>query len=241
RAEVPVFAISADPRTNHAALSQIARASGGAYLNLARMTDDQALASFGVTPFSLLSIDHDENEITDIYPRTPLPLTTGGRLTITGKLLAPTARLTLNYGLPGQVMHKVSVSLTQDGAVENLGVIPRFWAQAKVADLSTAPDRFESEITKLGQDFGLVTPYTSMIVLETVEQYLQHKIVPPKSRNEIYAQFMQRIEQQKATIVNEEQAKIDRVVKLWNDRVQWWEKQYTYPKDFKFVQADEKK
>jgi tetratricopeptide (TPR) repeat protein len=237
-AEVPVFAISADPRTNHAALSQIARTSGGAYLNLARMTDDQARSSFGVTPFSLLSIEHDESEITDIYPRTPQPLTTAGRLTITGKLLAKNAKLTLNYGLPGQVMHKVPITLTQDGAAENLGVVTRFWAQAKVADLFTAPDRHEDEITKIGKDFGLVTPYTSMIVLETVEQYLQHKIVPPKSRGEIYAQFMQRIEQQQAASANNEKAKIDRVVAMWNQRVQWWEKQYAYPKDFKYARAD---
>src|SRR5205085_1115506 len=77
-------------------------------------------------------------------------------------------------------------------------LVSRYWAQLKLADLSANVDRNEAEITALGKQFNLVTPYTSMIVLETLDQYLRHKIVPPRSRGEIYAQFMQQIEQRQA-------------------------------------------
>ena len=39
----------------------------------------------------------------------------------------------------------------------------------------------EREIVALGKQLGMVTPYTSLIVLDTLEQYVQNEIAPPKS------------------------------------------------------------
>jgi tetratricopeptide (TPR) repeat protein len=204
--------------------------SGGQYLNLAGLSADQAAAS--VSPFSLISIDADPKEVADIYPRLPQPVE--GRVTIAGRLLARTATLTLNYGRDGVVSQHVPITISQDGASE-MNLVSRYWAQLKLADLSANVDRNEAEITALGKQFNLVTPYTSMIVLESVDQYLRHKIVPPRSRGEIYSQFMQQIEQQQAVAQTEEKAKIDRVVTMWQSRLAWWNQEFKYAADFKYV------
>ena len=43
-----------------------------------------------------------------------------------------------------------------------------------------------------------MTPNTSLLVLETADQYVQYRVVPPKSQPEVYKQFLARIEQNKA-------------------------------------------
>ena len=55
------------------------------------------------------------------------------------------------------------------------------------------------ELEQLGKQFNLVTANTSLLVLETVEQYVQYRVVPPKSQPEIYAQFMTKIEQNRVS------------------------------------------
>jgi hypothetical protein len=57
-----------------------------------------------------------------------------------------------------------------------------------------AGDAQRDELVKLGKSFNLVTPATSLLVLETAEQYVQHGIVPPKTRPEIYEAFSKQIE-----------------------------------------------
>jgi Ca-activated chloride channel family protein len=223
--EVPVYALCGDARANHAVLRQIAGASGGAYFNLARVSDEQALAAMGQQPFSLISVDADGAEISELYPSLPQPVQ--GRVTLAGKLLAKSAKITLNYGQGRDVQLRVPYAVTQEGADET-GLIPRYWAQMKVAELSLFPERNEEALTKVGREFNLVTPNTSMIVLETVEQYLRYQIVPPKSRAEIYSEFMKRIEQVAAVGKRDEENKIQRVLGMWNARVKWWELDFKY-------------
>jgi tetratricopeptide (TPR) repeat protein len=234
--EVPVYAVAADPTSNHTLLRRLSASSGGQYLNLQSLSIDQAIAALSDSPYSLISIEADPKEVADLYPRLPQPVQS--RMTIAGKLLAKSARITLNYGRRGQIAARVPVTLTQDNAAEG-NVVPRYWAQLKLADLSAALDQNEKEITALGKQFNLVTPFTSMIVLETVEQYLQHKIIPPRTRPDVYAEFMKRIEQQQSVAQQEEKAKIDRVLTMWNNRLAWWNQEFKYPADFKYREAAE--
>lgn len=238
KAEVPVYTISNDPKSNYNVLRRIAGDSGGQYINLQSQSTEQAMGAMTENPFSLISIECDAKEIADVYPR--LPIATTGRVTLAGRLLAKSAKLTLNYGRGGEITQRVPVTVSQEGATEE-NLVSRYWAQLKLADLSINSDSNEKEITALGLRFNLVTPYTSMIVLETVEQYLQHKIIPPKSRAEIYSEFMKRIEANQQVSQKEEKAKIDRVVGMWNARVAWWNQDFKYAADFKYKEAAGKK
>jgi Ca-activated chloride channel homolog len=231
-----VYAIANDGRSNHALLRRIAAQNGGAYLNLQRMSDDDALASIVHEPLMLLGVDAPDGAIADVYPRGAQPA--GRRAAITGKLLAPEARLSLKYGIGGTVVHRTEVTLRQSGATET-GVVPRFWAQQKVADLSSDVDANADALAAVGREFNLVTPNTSLLVLETVEQYLEHKIVPPKSNEKLYGDFMVRIEQQKEQVAKTREQRIEQVLALWQQRVAWWEKTYQYPKDLKVTNADQ--
>jgi tetratricopeptide (TPR) repeat protein len=51
----------------------------------------------------------------------------------------------------------------------------------------------QRELTRIGKRFILVTPYTSLLVLETAAQYERYRVVPPKSRPQIYQEFVDRM------------------------------------------------
>ncbi|MEZ0264332.1 MAG: VIT domain-containing protein, partial [Phycisphaerae bacterium] len=230
--DAPVYPIAVDPRSHHAGLRHLAGKSGGAYVNLQRVSDAQALAAITQAPFALLSVDYDKGQVADVYPSVATPV--DGRITVTGRLLTPTAKITLNYGVGAQVTHREVIELKQDGATET-GLIPRYWAQARLAELGLEEDKHQREITRLGKEFNLVTAFTSMIVLERVEQYVEHQIVPPKSQPAMYAEFMKRIEQRREATAKETESKITRVLAMWKARQDWWGKEFKYPDGFKFV------
>ncbi len=80
----------------------------------------------------------------------------------------------------------------------------------------------------LGRRFGLVTPVTSLIVLETVQQYLEHEIEPPATWPEMRAQYLSGLDARKGRERQQRTAKIDRVLAWWKERVSWWEREFPY-------------
>lgn len=216
----PVFTIANSPRADHTTLRRLAENAGGLYLNLARLAPDAAATTL-LTPPVTVTLDGDG--ITDVYPRSVA--LTGSRVLFTGKLTKPEVAATLHVGRGSQ-----QIVLRGDDA--NTGMIGRYWAGQKIADLSADAGRNADELAAVGKAFNLVTPNTSLLVLETADQYVKYRVVPPKTSTEIYAEFTKRIEDEGIARKKTESEKIDRVLALWNTRVQWWEKAYTYPQNF---------
>ena len=82
------------------------------------------LDRIGNDSFSLISVEFDDKQVADVLPRPGEPI--GGRLLVTGRLLAPEAPVKLNYGFGKTVLHTETFTLRQADAVET-GLVPRFW------------------------------------------------------------------------------------------------------------------
>ncbi len=232
KAEAPVYAFSDDARANHAMLRQVCRESGGQYFNLKRLNDEQVISAVGHEAYSLVSIDSKPGEVAEIYPGPGTPA--NGRIALSGKLLAPEAAVTLNYGVGKRITHSQSFTLKASDAIQG-DLIPRYWAQQTVAELAMQPRVNEEELAKIGKQFNLVTPNTSLLVLETADQYVQYRVVPPKDRPDVYKEFLAKIEQNKVQERQTKEEKIQQVLALWDGRVKWWEQKFEYPKDLKVV------
>jgi len=156
--------------------------------------------------------------------------TADGRVSIHGKLTADNAELTLEYSdghrSPPVKLHKKNAT---DGTL-----LASVWAAKRVNQLAVRADANEDELLALGRRFGIVSPATSLIVLENLDQYLRHDIEPPASLPDLRRQWNER----KATMAKEEKqkqaGKLDRIVALWKERVAWWEHGYNVPPDFKY-------
>src|SRR5208283_1319430 len=86
----------------------------------------------------------------------------------------------------------------------------------------------------------LVSPGTSLIVLEGLQQYVEHKIAPPKSLPEMRTKYFAMIENQQQKEKKRVADKLEQVVAIWQKRVDWWNTEFKCPKDFKYKSSEQK-
>ncbi len=239
----PLVAVSADASADHALLGSLAARTGGQYLNLARLDDQAALELMGKPVFSFLSATINGKGVAGAdlaYPSQPQAVQ--GRFTLAGRLDDPSrpAKVVLSYGLAGKTIRQSEFEVSPAGAVSG-AVLRRLWAQKKVDQLLARPEANESQIAAVGKQFGLVTPFTSLIVLESIEQYLEHEIAPPKSLPEMRNAYLAEMDARAARKKKDDQSKLDRVLAMWGERVKWWQSEFKYPKDFRYREPKEAK
>lgn len=222
--DAPVFAVSSDARANHALLRALSRRSGGEYFNLARVSDDEAVSGFRERPLSLLGVAVSDGKAAGVYPENPEPML--GRVLVSGKLLSDSATVTLRYGFAGEKpIAEKKFTIRQADATDS-GIVGRFWAQHKVESLSALAEKHHEAMLALGQDFGIVTPDTSLMVLETLAQHVEHDITPPRSRKAMYAAFMERKQNERTAERESESDRLQHMIAVWNERIRWWDRNY---------------
>lgn len=222
--DAPVFAVTSDARVNHALLRALSRRSGGEYFNLARMSDDEAMRGFRERPLSLLGVAVSEGRAAGVYPENPEPVQ--GRVLVSGKLLSETATVTLRYGFAGEKPIQEKRFSVRRAEATGSGIACRFWAQRKVESLSALAQKHHEAMLALGRDFGIVTPDTSLMVLETLEQYVEHDITPPRTRKAMYAAFMAQKRNEQFAEKRDDSARLRQVMTAWNQRVNWWSRDF---------------
>ncbi|MBA0282390.1 DUF2135 domain-containing protein [Stenotrophomonas maltophilia] len=100
------------------------------------------------------------------------------------------------------------------------------WAQARLQQLAADRRGNREAMQRLSQQFGLVGPDTSLIVLETLEDYLRYAIRPSgKLRAEYDARFAVQLADRAAA----DRQRLDEVTARWKERQQWWNR--SWPKD----------
>ena len=97
------------------------------------------------------------------------------------------------------------------------------WAARRMQDLAAQADARKDEFLQLGRTYGVAGPGLSIIVLETLEQYLEHKI-EPAANLAIHDEWVKRraaeddpIAAKKAQADHEAQ-----LLRYWEERVKWW-------------------
>jgi Ca-activated chloride channel homolog len=97
------------------------------------------------------------------------------------------------------------------------------WARNKIGSLQRTAHPDRETIIGLSRQHGILSPYTSLLVLEDAEQYIEHRIEPPASKKEWVKEYRERTEE-----LEEERAEhFDKVVKQWNKLVKWWKTDFS--------------
>ncbi|MDR7191521.1 VIT domain-containing protein [Luteimonas terrae] len=147
-----------------------------------------------------------------------------GILRIAGRLDAPHADLTLVVHAGGRTQR---IPLSIDAARTPQGELAALqWARFQLAALQAEPERNRQRIAALGQRFGLVTPGTSLLVLERIEDYVRFDIEAPASIADAVASARAQAE---ITQVRDRQTRRDAVARGWAERIAWWAR--VFPKD----------
>ena len=205
-----VFTCTSQVRNNPAFLRHLAERTGGTCINLLQTGADKAAAAviqFQAVP-AIAAIDGCADISTSVQ---------GDRLVILGHLTGRSGAVTLSTG----------ERLALDAAQANQGeVLARQWAGRHIQNLSILQGSQAEEILILARKYGVVSPGTSLLVLETIEQYLEYGIEPPASRPEMLAMYRRHHKTRAKEIKALSSGHLEVIVALWQKRIEWWEKEH---------------
>ena len=97
------------------------------------------------------------------------------------------------------------------------------WAADFIADHAADAESRKSEFLDLGRRYGVASSVTSLIVLETLDQYLTYKIEPPKCMS-FHDEWAKRraAEDDPIAAAKAKADHLQRLLGYWEERVKWW-------------------
>ena len=170
----PFFVVNSIIKANHAKLNTIAEASNGKYINLKNTSVNDAVNEIIYQSFKFLGASTNNKNI-EFYPNQPT--TVSNDFSITGKGFKVNDVITLNFGYGKETTLKEQITITND--VENK-LVQRIWAQQKLNKLQRKNEENKVEIINHSKKYNVISNHTSLIVLETVWDYVRYKITPPQ-------------------------------------------------------------
>jgi TonB-dependent SusC/RagA subfamily outer membrane receptor len=211
----PVYCITSSAAADYSNLRWIALKTGGALIDLTKYDTGKALTEITTLPLRFLGIKNGSST-EENYPS--LPLAVGESFSVAGITRDPNQQLTLQFGYGNKVSYEKTVRLDyQQNQVDNVD-ISRLWAQKKIEELDVNYEANRQDIESLGKRFGIVTRNTSLIVLETVNDYIRYDVEPPL---ELQAQYNAIMKQRgPVTPVNRENLTASENMEA--DLLKWW-------------------
>jgi len=231
----PVYTFSSAAGTDASLLRYTALQSGGEHFNLLRISPEEAAGRIGAPLYRFLGAEVLTGSVETPYPT--LNEQVDGLFRFYGILTTPSAEIVLRYGTGGRVMEERTVRLDSGKAVGG-NRIRLLYGGRKLKELMMFRESKQQEIIDLGREFGLVTPGTSLIVLESPEQYAEFRIVPPASMPEWRRAYFELIDSQDKAEKDRTENKIEQILALWRERTAWWETEFKYPKGFTLPEDD---
>ncbi|MBD3827518.1 VIT domain-containing protein [Stenotrophomonas sp.] len=152
-------------------------------------------------------------------------------LRVLGRVQRDTGEVTVRVRLgDGRIQqHRVAVA---DARALGGRLVADAWAQARLAQYAADPQGNAGAARALSQQFGLVSADTSLLVLETLDDYLRYGIRPPSPLRGDYDRL------HAVRVADEAQARqqrLDQVARRFAERERWWNT--PWPKDAPAVEA----
>lgn len=198
-------------------LQGLALRSKGDMISVESPEIDQQAERLSVRTFGLRRISGDASR--DWWP---LDVRTGSGLwRFAGRLSPDAEELTVTLG-DGVSEEIIDIPLISSETRLPFS-IEKIWVRAKINALEFAPEPDEDQITALATEFGIVTSYTSLLVLERLEDYVTYRVEPP-------AELLDEYESLVAAEEKDEQFKwrshLDEVAELYHQRITWWNTEF---------------
>ncbi|MGY3266983.1 VIT domain-containing protein [Lysobacter sp. HA35] len=207
-----LYTVRAGVAGDSARLAALADARNGASINLDSMSD--LAAARDLLLFDLPRIvGIDAVGASDVVAESNIAR--NGFVRVAGRMLDAEPRVALNVAR-GTERTRIDVPL--NGAVESDAAAP-MWAQYSVARLMDAPERNRAAIARMGSDFSIVTPGSSLIVLENVDDYVRYSIAPPDELRDEYARRAAAVAAERDEARSKQ---LDAVRSQWKERIEWW-------------------
>jgi Ca-activated chloride channel homolog len=146
-----------------------------------------------------------------------------GRGRLLGQLTAPEATVQIEYA--GGARSAPFILRAADARAGT--TLATAWAAARVNQLAPRAEAFEDELLALGRKHGLVSPATSLIVLESLDQWVRHEIEPPASLPDMREQYFAAFKNRGQETTDARERHLEQLAALWKQRVEWWKTDFS--------------
>ncbi|WP_289054715.1 VIT domain-containing protein [Carboxylicivirga marina] len=216
----PLYTCCSLSSADHELLGHLATESGGQHLNLQRLSHTEALAFLKQETLQLIGFK-DNPSISEVYPNKT-NITAG--FSITGRFNNVTnLELLLGYG--GKVTQEIKILIRQTA---DSPLVKRLWAKQKLQVLNKNKELNKETIIALGKQYHLVTNYTSMLILDRIEDYVRYRIEPPHELKQEYKIRIKNIDEKEAYRLEELNDRKEELLDDYLSIASWYET--TYPK-----------
>lgn len=213
----PIYTIASAATSNFGVLNNIAQKNLGKFINLSEMSVEKAFQKINENNLQFIGIK-DKN-VTEVYP--PIGTEIEKDFAVTGICPSSLNTIILEFGRNGKVLFTKEIDLKNASKTFE---ISKVWAQNKVNYLEQNPDENKEYILEIGNQFGIVTSNTSLIVLEDVYDYVRYKINPP---DELKVEYDQIVKNNRDNIANENKNLVDAAIQTTEDLKKWWNTDYS--------------
>ena len=221
----PVHAVSASASAAPAFLRGLAARGGGEYANLLALEARIAAARLRQYSPRVIAVERDPEAVAQVFPEAGMPVNIeSGELIVTGILRKSSATVRVKVGFSEADARAINIAVKSGEGASALAA--RAWAMTKIDTLATAAGDNREDIRRTSQEFRIVTEDTSLIVLELLNDYIRYGIEPPA---ELRDEWLKHRRATETTFNKNRDQQIERVVRMHNKRVAWWEKKF--PKD----------
>jgi hypothetical protein len=226
---MPAYVLQSSAGSHAAVLRPLAEAHGGAVLDLQATTTAQAVQRIATETARLAELRSADGE------QWVSAAAGAGRIAVAGVALAPQGVLEARFVLPdgGQQLQRVrwkALPAPRKSAPADDGAPPLpalRWAALRLDALAARPELNRRATEQLGQRFGLATSETSLIVLDTLADYLRHRIEPPAGP--LRSAWQQQAAQLAQQDQRGQQQRVEQLMRRWREREAWWATDF--PKD----------
>ncbi len=208
--KVPLFCIFSSVGSDAARLRGLSKRSGGRAVSLSELERDHALAVLLETQPRLEHLQAEGAKQVVLHEDR-------FNWFVAAKTDSLEGDVTLIYALEGK-SHALSIP---KNAPEN-AQIARLWANWCVEDLEGDAHLNVAEIRRIGKDFAIPTSQTSLLILETLEDYLRYQVPLPPDLKDAYQPHMHPHFGQNIN----ERNQLERVWQMLEQYKTWWNRDY---------------
>lgn len=219
-----LYAINSAASADAIRLSALAEKTGGRYIALQTASLEQASQALLTEGVHLENLNGQGLADLEFSSRDPQD----GLLRVAGRLLNPEAKLAVVLSQGGK---KTTLDLSIDNDSAEHPLAANLWASYRLRSLDANHELNRAAIRRIGESFGLPTRETSLIVLDTVDDYVRYEIAPPEELRADYAKLIGERNQGRKTSRDEQ---LNKIVSMFDEKYAWWSK--VFPKSFPMKQ-----
>ena len=210
----PLYIIQSAAQSEQGFLNAMTHSNHGELIDLTQLTLAQAFFALRTEALKFMGFK-EQSSITD---QCAIEASKNfGTIQVFGKIPLSQKYLTAEFGTGKRVIHQARINIQQKAA--KTAIYEKMWAIAYLNELQQQPKLHKARILKLGLHYRLLTNETSLLVLDDIQDYVEHGIVPPKSLQKKYKILRAKYLKEK----KDEQAEHWKALKSdWKEYLKWY-------------------